>query len=325
MGGTNKFNTNLPTVLSTVNNLKNVQIAVVVSIDDPQGLGRIKVSIPGPAMKGGDEGTPTSDLPWCFPMVPKFFASTPKVGEGVFIFIFDNQKTHSDRLYLGPIISQPNVLDNDQITSALSPFTFAVVAPKVDINRIPALKGVFPNIEDISVQGRYNTDMIFKKNEIVIRAGKFESSTPNDNNPYPFQFNSTTQGYIQIKNDVPLTNQQENVQQQRGSAANIVANKINLLTHKDGTPRFNLTNQDNLLSDEELLKILASAHQLPFGDILIQYLKLLKAAFLNHVHNGNGRPPTDLIASGNKQDVFEFKKNSDDLENRMLSENVRIN
>jgi len=322
----NKFNTNLPTVLSTVNNLKNVQIAVVVSIEDPQGLGRIKASIPGPAMKGGDEGTAIADLPWCFPMVPKFFTSTPKVGEAVFIFVFDNQKTHSDRLYLGPIISQPNVLENDQITSsALSPFTFAVTSPKVDINRIPSLKGVFPSIEDISIQGRYNTDLIFKKNEILIRAGKFVQSTPNDNNPYPFEFNTTTQGYIQIKNDAPLTPPKENEIQQRGSVTNIVANKINLLTHKDGTPRFNLTNQDNLLDDTELLNILETAHQLPFGDILIQYLKLLKAAFLNHVHNGSGRPPTDLVIGGNKQDVLEFKKNSEDLENRMLSQNVRIN
>ncbi len=321
----NKFNTNLPTVLSTVNNLKNVQIGVVVSTDDQQGLGRIKVSIPGPAMKGGDEGTAVSDLPWCFPMIPKFFTSTPKVGEAVFIFIFDNQKTHSDRLYLGPIISQLDTLGNDQISSSLNPFTFAVLTPKVDINRIPALNGVFPSTEDVSIQGRYNTDLIFKKNEILIRAGKFVESTPNENNPYPFEFNPTTQGYIQIRYDAPLTAAKENETQERGSVTNIIANKINLLTHKEGTPRFDLANQENQLSDEELLKILATAHQLPFGDVLIEYLRLLKAAFLNHVHNGHGRPPTDLVAGGAKQDVAEFKKNSEDLENRMLSKNVRIN
>jgi hypothetical protein len=326
MGGTSKFITNRPTVLSGIDNIKNVQIGIVASIDDPQGLGRIKVVIPGSATNGGDEGILLVDLPWSYPMVPKFFTSTPRVGEAVFVFIFSNQKTHSDRLYLGPIISQPDMLNNDQIsTSALNPFSFAILNPKVDITRIPALKGVFPNIDDISVQGRYNTDVVLKSSEILIRAGKFVVSTPNDNNPYPFEFNTATQTYIQIKNDVPLNQPKENETQERGSVANIIANKINLLTHKDGTPRFNLTNQDNLLSDEELLSILATAHQLPFGDILIEYLKLLKAAFLNHVHNGSGRPPTDLVAGGAKQDVLEFKKNSEDLENRMLSKNVRIN
>lgn len=326
MGGDNKFISNQPTVLSTVDNLKNIQIGIVVSVDDQQGLGRIKVSIPGPAMKGGDEGTSVDNLPWCYPMVPKFFTSVPRVGEGVFIFIFNTQKTHSDRLYLGPIISQLDNLNNDQITSsALNPFTFAVLNPKVDVTRIPALKGVFPSNNDISIQGRYNTDLIFKKNELLLRAGKFTETTPNDNNPYPFEFNTTTQGYIQIKNDTPLQKVKENETQERGSVTNIISNKINLLTHKDGTPRFNLTNQDNQISEEELFSILETAHQLPFGDILIQYLKLLKAAFLNHVHNGHGRPPTDLVAGGAKQDVLEFKKNSEDLENRMLSKNIRIN
>ena len=56
MGGTSKFITNRPTVLSGIDNIKNVQIGIVASIDDPQGLGRIKVAIPGSATNGGDEG-----------------------------------------------------------------------------------------------------------------------------------------------------------------------------------------------------------------------------------------------------------------------------
>jgi hypothetical protein len=51
--------------------------------------------------------------------------------------------------------------------------------------------------------------------------------------------------------------------------------KINL-THENGSPRFNLTNQDNLISDSELDKMLSEAHQLPFGDVLLEYLRLLK-------------------------------------------------
>lgn len=326
MSGENKFISNRPTVLSTVDNIKSVQIGVVSSIDDPDALGRIKVKIPGPANKGGDDGIAVEDLPWAYPMVPKFFTSPPKIGEGVFVFIFSREKSHSDRLYLGPIISQLSNLNLDPVSStALSPFTFAVINPKVNVSMIPALNGVFPKADDIAIQGRYNTDFLLRTNEILIRAGKFVETTPNDNNPFPFQFNTETQGFFHVRNAVPLQRPVENVTTPIGSVVNIVGNKINLLTHKDGIPRFNLTNQDDQISNDEILNILDKAHQLPFGDILIQYLKLLKTAFLNHVHNGNGKPPTDLVSGGAKQDVLEFKKAAEDLENRMLSNNIRIN
>jgi hypothetical protein len=322
----NKFNTNKDTILSSVKTMKNIQIGIVISIDDPNNLGRIKVSIPGPTSSGGDDGLELENLPWCLPMVPKFFSSIPKVGEGVFIVILDDQKTHSDRLYFGPIISSLNKLNLDPVSStALNPFTFAFLNPNVNFNQVPALTGIFPKAEDISIQGRYNTDIILKKNEILIRAGKFENSTPNENNPYPFKFNNTNQAFIQIKNDIKINVPKENETQEFGTVTNIVANKINLLTHKNGTPRFNLMNQDNMISDSEILSILENAHPLPFGDLLVEYLKLLKNALLNHVHSSNGTPATDLVTGGNTQDVLKFKKLAEDLENRMLSKNIRIN
>jgi hypothetical protein len=323
MSAESKYELNIPNILTAADYEKNIQFGIVESNDDPQGMGRIKVRIPGPAQKGGDNDITTNDLAWSYPMLPKFFTSVPKVGEGVFVMILTKQKTHSDRLYFGPIISTQDKLNLDPITTtALSPFNFALLTPPPNVNRIPALKGVFPSNDDISIQGRYNTDLIFKKNEVVLRAGKFEQSTPNDNNPFPFQFNRTTQGYIQIRNDVQLNNTSSD---DVGTVTNIVANKINLITHKDGYPRFNVTNQDDLLGNDEILKILETAHPLAFGDILIQYLKLLKNAFLNHVHNNNGLQPTDLVIGGATQDVREFKKNAEDLENRMLSKNIRIN
>ena len=107
----NKYIRNEPTVLSTVDYMKNVQIGSVESIDDPQALGRIKVRINGPANRGGDNGIANDDLPWCYPMIPKFFASTPKIGEAVFVMILTTTKTHSDRLYFGPIISSSDKLN----------------------------------------------------------------------------------------------------------------------------------------------------------------------------------------------------------------------
>jgi hypothetical protein len=262
--------------------------------------------------------------------MPKHFTVQPKVGEVVLIFVFSDRQQHVDRLYIGPIISQlPKLNEDPYLYSALNGFSFGLETPLVNPAQIPDLNGVFPNPEDVVVQGRYNTDIIQKKNEVVIRAGKFIESQQTSNNPYPFKYNPSTQGYIQIKNDV-ITNPntgQANAQQQerRGTVTNIVASKINLLTHADGSPRFNLTNPDNLISDDEMARILNEAHQLPFGDVLLEYLKLMKDALFSHVHNGSGNPPTDLTISGNKQALAAFKAKADSLEKAMLSKNIRIN
>jgi hypothetical protein len=311
--------------LENINSFETITIGVVVSNNDPYQMGRIKVRIKGPRNLGGDDGILDDDLPWCVPLLPKFLNNSPKPNEVVFIFKFSPFKDFSDRMFLGPIISQPDKLFFDSyVGGALSPFVFSNIQPNVSVDRIPDLKGVFPNPEDVSLQGRFNTDITQKYNEIVIRAGKFEEINATGENPYPFKFNSNTQAFIQIKNNVNIqTNNQQNIE--KGTVTNIVSSKINLITHENGSPRFNVTNQDNLISDEELTRILNEAHQLPFGDILLEYLILMKEALFYHVHNGNGNQPTDLTISGNKQALAAFKSKAEELEKSMLSKNIRIN
>ena len=324
--GTVRQSTGRPSIVDNLTYEKNITEGVVVSIDDDKYLGRIKVRIKGSPNVGGDDGILDANLPWCFPLLPKLLSIQPKKGEAVLIFLMDKSKPFTDRLYVGPINSQPQLLKLDPyFFSAWAGFSFGAQDANVSVDTIPELKGVFPNPQDVSLQGRFNTDITQKENEIVIRAGKFEISQPNKVNPYPFKFNVKTQGYLQIKNDVVITQKTDENAEERGSVTNIISNKINLLTHKDGSPRFNLTNQDDLISDGELAKILNEAHPLVFGDILLKYLKLMKDAIYSHVHNGNGNPATDLTASGNKQGIATFKKEADDLEKAMLSKNIRIN
>ena len=254
---------------------KVINYGEVVVVNDPQGLGRIKVRIKGPVGQGGDDGILDNDLGWCFPLMPKMFSIQPKLHESVIVMNFSRDRQHVDRLYMGPIISQPQKLNFDNhYGTALAGFTFGRLGPDVDIDNIPELKGVFPNRNDVSIQGRYNTDITQKDNEIVIRAGKFENSTPSDENKYGFKFNRTTQAFIQIKNDVQFYNL-SGLSAEKGTVTNVVANKINLITHSGGYPRFNVTNQTDLISDEELFKILSpetagGAHRLPFGDVLLE-------------------------------------------------------
>lgn len=327
MEGTNKVNrdNSVAKLIEGLSFRKTLNIGRVESVDDPTGMGRIKVAIKGQVNKGGDDGLSIDQLPWCFPMMTKLFSIQPKVGEAVFVFILDAEKPQGDRMYIGPILSQPQHFnDEGYFKSALNGFSFSVQSPNVNIANIPQLKGVFPNPEDVSIQGRFNTDITQKPNEIVIRAGKFMSSSPDNNNPYPFTFNSKTQAFIQIKNNVSIpsvdrntTSSEDNLPNYNGSVTNIVANKINLLTHKDGSPNIQVTPND-LLSDVEMEKIFSEAHQLAFGDIQLQYLRLLKNAFLSHVHNGSGNVPSG-------QALLDFKSKAEDLEKQMLSKNIRIN
>lgn len=325
--GTNKLGNIADTYKQ--DNFKYLVHGIVESIADEFGMGRIKVRIKGAESVGGDDGIENKNLPWSHPLIPKHISTIPKVGEIVWVFIINNKKKHSDRLYIGPLTSQLQLLNKDSgFISPLRPFTFgqqdgdqAVTGEKISTTILPELIGVFPNPEDISIQGRFNTDITQKHNQIVIRAGKFETS---ENNKFRIKFNSKTQGFIQIKNNV-IISEKDVEAKESGTVTNIVSNKINLLTHKGGSPRFNLTDQEQLITDEEMLNILNDAHQLPFGDVLLDYLKLLKNAILSHVHNGNGNPSTDLTSSGNIQSIANLKANAKDLENKMLSKNIRIN
>lgn len=333
------YATGKDSVYQGLNNHQPISIGEVVSVIDPQQMGRIKVRIYGAATRGGDNDTPgliredgsldVDVLPWCMPMLPKFISVQPKKGETVYIMTLDKNKGFIDRLYFGPVISQPQNLNDEQYRfSPLGGIAFANKAPNMAPETIPSIDGVFPNPQDISIQGRYNTDITQKHNEILLRAGKFTTTKPSLENPYDFSFNTKTQGYIQIKNDVTFVKDNSVTtkdETERGSVTNIVSSKINLLTHKNGSPLFTLNNNQNLISDDELSKILETAHQLPFGDVLLEYLRLMKDAIFNHVHNGNGNSATDLTASGNKQSIAAFKAKADDLEKTMLSKNIRIN
>lgn len=325
--GTNKFFQAESPYLQ--DNFRYLKYGVVDSIQDDEGMGRIKVRVNGSQTVGGDGDIPIEELPWSFPLLPKHLSTIPKVGEVVWVFVMSKTQQNVDRLYIGPIVSQLDKLDGDKFKSGtpLRGFTFGQLTPGAPVLTdettniiIPELVGVFPKSEEISIQGRFNTDITQKNNEVVIRAGKFE---PSDSNVYKIAFNSKTQGFIQIKNGVKIpVDDAESTE--TGTVTNIVSSKINLLTHKNGSPTITL-NQNDLISDEELTNILKDAHQLPFGDILLEYLRLLKEAIFSHVHNGNGNPATDLSASGNVQAVAALKSQAEDLEKRMLSKNIRIN
>lgn len=74
------------------------------------------------------------------------------------------------------------------------------------------------------------------------------------------------------------------------SCINLVADKINLLTHNSKT-NFNLNDRKKLITEEEQLKIEQDAHPLVFGDELVEFLQNLISVIRTHTHPFAMDPP----------------------------------
>lgn len=269
-------------------------------------------------------------LPNCYPMLPKHLNIVPKIGEVVFIMLLDPTDRYSDRLYLGPMISSRENLKEDRIdTTALSNLSISVTTPNVNLDTLKSVKGIFPNREDVSIQGRDNSDIIFKTNEALLRAGQHIQDNVlvfNDKNPAYVQlkFNTTlkindnTNSEFSLGNP-PSTDGFSNNKPIKGSVINMVADKINLIGHKDTDRKYNVINNETYISEEEIANIIKTAHPVPFGDTLLDYLKKLELAFMNHVHRFPGLKPSAVQGENYLKEYLEYPVQT------ILSKNIRIN
>ena len=269
-------------------------------------------------------------LPNCYPILPKHLNIVPKIGEVVFIMLLDPSDRYSDRLYFGPMISSRENLKEDRIdTTALSNLSISVTTPNVNLDTLKSVKGIFPNREDVSIQGRDNSDIIFKTNEALLRAGQHVQNNVivfNDKNPAYVQlkFNTTlkvndnTNSEFSLENP-PSTDGFSNNKPIKGSVINMVADKINLIGHKDTDRKYNVTNNETYISEDEIANIIKTAHPVAFGDTLLDYLKKLELAFMNHVHRFPGLKPSAVQGENYLKEYLEYPVQT------ILSKNIRIN
>ena len=280
-----------------------------------------------------DKDLTDNQLANCYPLLPKHINIVPKVGEVVFIILLDPDNKFSDRLYFGPIISTPQYLQKDTIDkTALSSLAISPVSPNLDIDTLKEAVGIFPKREDIALQGRDNADIILKENESLIRAGQHELN----NN---LAFNSKNPSYIQLRYNAPIAKNGGNNQSspqfsptrptatdgsggkntKNGSVINIVSDKINILGHSDTDRDYILGNNENYISDDELLNIIDNAHPIAFGDTLLDYLKKLELAFMNHVHRFPGLKPSAVDGENYLKEYLEYPVET------ILSKNIKVN
>ena len=238
----------------TISDDKLIRECEVLSvIDDKAGL-RIKVRIyPDDA-----DCATIDDLPFCYPLIPKHFHINPKVGEMVLVLTNVLGVTKGRRWFIGPIISQQYNLNYDPFNfsakSILDNGKFAIPLPRPELN--PDNEGTYPDREDIALQGRQNADLILKDSEVRLRCGFKREPRKEEKNT--LLFNREDLSYIQMK----YKRLKDHKGNDFASSINIVADRINLLSHDSKTP-FTLNDRKALITDEELVKILEQAHPLP--------------------------------------------------------------
>jgi hypothetical protein len=272
---------------------RTIYYGEVVVIDDPTDGGRIKVKIPGL-----DNQTGNAELPWCYPVVAKFFHAYPKVGEMVRVFIEDIKYPQRSRFWAGPIISQPQKIEYDSIYTALSTTNMALTNPEPAPSTYPDAVGVFPLREDIAIVGRVNADIILKVNEVHLRAGQHE----NDNILKLNTVNPAT---------ISMIYESKKSETSFYSNTLVMSDKIGLISHT-GNPQFKAAR----LTPADRVKIFEDGHPIPRGDVLVEALKIIRTALVEHIH-GYSNLPADKAGIINALEGIDF--------DNILQKNIVIN
>ena len=285
-----------------------IRFGLVESVDDPTGSGRIRVR-----MAYDDRGLPSNELAYAFPLNPKIWHVKPKVGEGVFIFnqILTEQTTQ--RYYIGPIVSQPQYMYYDDYKTSTRTLFGTKIGPDVNIQytKTDQVKGVLPKDDSVAVLGRKDSDIILEDDALYIRCGVKKTS---ENDDTDFEFNSLHPAFIKLQHEPDHLKADE---QGYESVVNIVADKINLIS-TDSTEFHKIADNNNdLLPEKELNDFIAKSHEVPYGDVLVKFLKIFRKAFLNHQHAWAQKPPTS--GTEGYKNLVNFNIDS------MLSQSIKIN
>lgn len=283
-----------------------VRYCKVISITDDTDADRIKVRL-----SPEDNSKSIDEIDYAFPLLPKAFHIKPKVGEGVLILLAITNDGNSQRYYIGPVISQDHRIFQDNFFMGGDSFLRGAYK-KFDVapSMIPEMNGTLPNDNDVVIRGRKNAEIQITDDDVRVKAGV---KLVNEDNKYEITFNSKNPAYFKLKyHQNPLEDGSK-------SSAVIAGDKITLLS--PSSPNYyNLTDRSDLISDEELNKVIESAYKLPYGEKLVEFLQTFVDAFIKHSHPFSMLPPNEFYTNeliAQKTELLDKEK--------MLSDTVRIN
>ncbi len=273
-------------------NKSNIYWGEVVSVNDEYDSGSIKVRI-----REVDNHIKDEDLADAYPILPKFIHLYPQKGEAVRVLIENPSTPQKGRLWIGSVISQIHKLEYEDVYSGLSTSNLKVLTPDKSIRTYPDAKNVFPNINDVALLGKKNTDIILKENKLLIRVGKHVDGDI-------YKYNKENIGLIQL-------NYNRKKKKKNVSEMLLMSDKIAMITHS-GLPNI----KEYEINDDNIEKMYEQLHPIARADILVEYLEVLRDVILSHVHPYNGMPvdPSSYVLNLQK---IDFKK--------ILQKNILIN
>ena len=260
-----------------------IKLAQVINNTDPTDMGRIQVRICPEDITKEKES-----VEYAAPLLPKMFHVVPEVGELVKI-IATTEESNSPRYYIGPEISNLSKIDFQPAEDALK-----MVNQGASMNNEPGenidakTNGALPQKKDVCINGRYGPRVLLRNKSARLEAGTVLLGSDSESKKN-ISFNGENPSYIKLDYST--------ISGKPCSTAVIVADKINLITHgqKDssnyGTDAPKLTDPENLIDEENLNKIIEKAHPLPYGDELVEVLKLFRRYILKHIHPQGNQPP----------------------------------
>jgi len=306
--------------------------AIVRDVGDKASQNRLKAEIvsidENGEIKGGKDGnTPLEKLPICIPLMSEFLHVRPVIGELVLLIIENPSDMTSPRYWVGPMRTSQTKMDFEGYTEAYNVFNRSSFNQQEIFNNPtaennPSVSTVIPRPAEISMQGRHDANITFKKREVIIRTGEFEKDSLDINSTHPCkiqlkQFDESSEQigvlskFIKTSTFIPY------------SQTNIIATNINLIStegsnrNPEGKTIESTTNKKDL---ERFGNTAKQLHPIVFGDELVKLLKIMINFMLNHFHT----PQNPAVAPVQQiSQLGDYK--SDTKMQELISKFVRAN
>ena len=201
--------------------------AKVEDSEDPAMLGRIRAVLitneDQSSISAGTDWNPEKDKwttkdPFIFlPILPFFLSQTPKKNELVNVVFQNKQAPLENKFYIqGPFSTPLRTMfeDSEGAQTFLASGDRFKKAPTIrnqDGSYNVGTEGIYVKPGDVGIMGRGTSDLIFKDNEVILRAGKIKSI--NVKPPLKFPEINKNRGFLQLSyfnlNKIPLQRKKE--------------------------------------------------------------------------------------------------------------------
>ena len=324
--------------------------AEVVNNNDSSEQGRITARIisldeNGVINGGRDREVPTENLVICQSLMPQFFHAMPAVGEMVYVILENPSDNSAPRYWIGPIVTSKQKLKTQPYSEAVKTFDITDFYSNKNSNN-KAAGNLFPKPSEIAVQGKEDADLILRRREVFLTAGKFDI-TEQENIDYTKE-NLINPSNLQLKQYAKSEIAFEGTEEERDSQdfirnfsqANLTSSNINIFSpegawrnpnemKKFESNKFLKTfgNFGLITAKDGELKTANHLHPIVFGDELIKLLDLMIRILINHTHtpHKSAIPSSELTELATYLIPNGITTETDSPIYKLLSRHVRTN